>query len=51
LKLNVVEMRSELDYVPVVVARPSDGTTQTEGIKDEAFNFENFYYKGKVCFC
>ncbi|KAL8608672.1 hypothetical protein ACOMHN_002901 [Nucella lapillus] len=48
VKLNVVEFRPELENVPLVVARPQDGPTQEEGIKEEGFNFETLYYGGKV---
>ncbi|XP_076442988.1 small ribosomal subunit protein uS5m-like [Babylonia areolata] len=47
-KLNVVEFRSEMDNIPIVVARPKEGQTALEGIKEEGFDFENLYYRGKV---
>ena len=43
-----MEFRPDTDNIPIVVARPEDGKTREEGIKEEAFDFENLYYGGKV---
>lgn len=48
MKLNVVELRPEMEGIPLVVAKPEDGKTKEEGIKEESFSFENFYYNGRV---
>jgi len=48
-QLHVVEYRTEMDDIPIVVASPSGGKTTTEPFDDENFDFENYYYEdGKV---
>ena len=37
-----------MSNIPIVVARPEEAKTREDGIKEEAFNFENMYYGGKV---
>ncbi|XP_059174688.1 small ribosomal subunit protein uS5m-like [Physella acuta] len=45
MRLNVVEYRPELENLPIPVARPSDGQTRPDPIKDDSFEFDNLYYK------
>ncbi|VDI50050.1 small subunit ribosomal protein S5 [Mytilus galloprovincialis] len=48
LKLHVVEIRKEHDYLPVVVASPSDGEVTKEPPPKEELNFETLYFDGKM---
>ncbi|KAH9492910.1 28S ribosomal protein S5, mitochondrial [Bulinus truncatus] len=49
MALNVVEYRPEMDNVPIPVAKPSQGFSRPDPIKEEAFDFDNLYYKdGKI---
>ncbi|KAK0059908.1 28S ribosomal protein S5 mitochondrial [Biomphalaria pfeifferi] len=45
MQLNVVEYRPEMENVPIPVAKPSQGFSRPDPIKEEAFDFNNMYYK------
>ncbi|XP_064622370.1 small ribosomal subunit protein uS5m-like [Lineus longissimus] len=46
-QLHVVELRNEMDNLPVVLASPSSGKTRSIG-RDEDLDFNRLYYGGKV---
>ncbi|CAL1543876.1 unnamed protein product [Lymnaea stagnalis] len=43
--LNVVEYRAEMENIPIPVATPSQGFSRPDALKEEAFDFDNLYYK------
>ena len=48
LKLHVVELRADMDDVPVVVASPRNGHVTTQPVSEEDVSFENLYFRGRV---
>ncbi|XP_041351876.1 28S ribosomal protein S5, mitochondrial-like isoform X2 [Gigantopelta aegis] len=48
LKLHIVELREDMDNIPVVVASPSDGSVRTDPVEEEDLKFENLYFRGRV---
>ncbi|CAG5127362.1 unnamed protein product, partial [Candidula unifasciata] len=49
MKLNVVEYRTEFENLPIPVARPNQGFSRPDPVKEEEFDFDNMYYKdGKI---
>lgn len=48
MKLHVVEQRAENDFMPVVLASPSDGVVSKTPLPIEESNFEWHYFDGKL---